>query len=67
MEPQRRFDPGAVIIGVIILAVGGYFLLRNTFGIVLPDINWDMVWPLAVIAIGIGIVWRAWERGQTKA
>jgi LiaI-LiaF-like transmembrane region len=67
MEQQRRLDVGAVIIGLVILAVGGYFLLENTFGLVLPDLNWDMIWPLFIIAIGVGIVWRAWDRGRARS
>lgn len=64
MEQQRRLDIGAVIIGLVILGVGGYFLLENTFGLDLPELNWDMIWPLFIIAIGVGIVWRAWDRGH---
>ena len=67
MDQERRPDVGAVIIGLIILGVGGYFLLENTFGLDLPALNWDMVWPLFVIAIGVGIVWRAWERGHARS
>ncbi len=67
MEPQRRIDLGAILIGAIIVFVGGYYLLQNTFGIQLPELNWDMIWPLAVIALGIGIVWRAWDRGRARS
>lgn len=67
MEQQRRLDVGAVIIGLVILAVGGYFLLENTFGLVLPELNWDMIWPLFIIAIGVGIVWRAWDREHARS
>jgi uncharacterized integral membrane protein len=54
----RRVDTGALILGVILLLVGGYFLLRNAFGIELPEIDWDLVWPLALVAIGAVIVLR---------
>ena len=67
MEHDRRPDLGAVIIGLIILGVGGYFLLVNTFGFELPELNWDMIWPLVIIAIGVGIVWRAWDRGHARS
>jgi TRAP-type C4-dicarboxylate transport system permease small subunit len=66
MDQERRPDVGAVIIGLIFLGVGGWFLLENTFGIDLPTLNWDMIWPLFIIAIGVGIVWRAWERGHAR-
>ena len=57
----RRFehDLGLLLFGAILLIVGGYYLLTNTFGLVLPELNWDMIWPLFVIALGVGLVWRA--------
>jgi hypothetical protein len=66
MGQERRMDVGAVIIGLVILGVGGYFLLENTFGIDLPELDWDVIWPLFIIAIGVGIVWRAWDRGHAR-
>jgi hypothetical protein len=33
----------------------------------MPEIDWDMVWPLVVIAIGASVVVRAMRRsGATK-
>jgi hypothetical protein len=62
MDWLRRLDIGAVIMGLLILGVGGYYLLVNTFGITLPELDWDRVWPIAVIALGVGILWGAWNR-----
>ena len=58
-ERRREHDLGWFLFGVIVVFVGGYYLLTNTFGINLPELNWDMVWPLIVIAVGVGILWRA--------
>jgi hypothetical protein len=66
MGHDRRLDLGGVIFGLIILGVGAYYLLRNTFGIQIPEIDWDMLWPLLVVALGVGIVWRAWDRGRAQ-
>jgi TRAP-type C4-dicarboxylate transport system permease small subunit len=49
---------GAILFGLILLAVGGYYLLRNTFGIDIPELSWDAIWPLLVIVLGVGLVWR---------
>ncbi len=57
-----RLDGGALILGAILLIVGVYYLLTNTFGLDLPDLNWDMIWPLFVIAIGASIAWSARTR-----
>lgn len=65
MEQLRQIDVGAIILGVLILGVGIYYLLANTFGLALPDLNWDMIWPIAVIALGIGILLGAWNRMGT--
>ena len=55
----RKVDVGALIFGAILLLVGGYYLLVNTFGINLPDLDWDMIWPIALIALGLAVVARA--------
>lgn len=58
---RRSTNPelGGLLIGAILLLVGGYYLLTSTFGLALPELNWDAIWPLFVIALGIGILWRA--------
>jgi uncharacterized integral membrane protein len=53
---DRRLDVGGLLFGAILLIVGGYFLLRNTFGFEMPDLNWDMIWPLFIIALGIVVL-----------
>jgi len=58
----RRIDIGAILIGLIILGVGVYYTLVNVLGWELAALDWDMIWPLAVIALGIGILWGAWSR-----
>jgi hypothetical protein len=66
MQARRhRLDAGGLIFGVILLLVGGYFLLRNTFGIDIPDIDWDMVWPFAIVALGLAVPYGAWSRRPT--
>lgn len=46
----------SVVIGCIVILTGVYFLLRNAFGLAVPPIDWDLVWPVVVIASGIAIV-----------
>lgn len=47
---------------MIILGVGIYYMLVNMFGVSQPELDWDRIWPLAVIALGIGIITTAWTR-----
>jgi hypothetical protein len=65
VDRLRRIDLGAILIGLIILGVGVYYTLVNVFGWELAELDWDMIWPLAVVALGIGILWGAWSRMGT--
>jgi uncharacterized integral membrane protein len=55
----HRVDLGALIFGAILLLVGGYYLLVNTFGIQLPQLDWDQIWPIALIALGLAVLAKA--------
>ena len=49
---ERRSDPFLAIIGgLFLVALGAFFLLRNAF-----DIDWAVVWPVAVIAFGVVVL-----------
>lgn len=63
-RPRHRNDTGAIIFGLILLAVGGYYLLERTFQLALPQLDADRLWPIAVIVIGAAIVWNAYNRRQ---
>lgn len=58
----HKVDIGALIFGAILLLVGGYYLLVNTFGFQLPELDWDQIWPLALIALGLAVLARAVAR-----
>jgi hypothetical protein len=62
VERLRNLDVGGMIFGLIILGVGVYYLLQKTFGLSIPDLDWDKIWPLFVIALGIGVVFSTWSR-----
>jgi hypothetical protein len=64
MNRRRDFDPGALVFGAVLLFVGGYYLLRNTFGFAMEELDGEKIWPLVVIAIGIAIVYRSWARSR---
>jgi protein-S-isoprenylcysteine O-methyltransferase Ste14 len=45
---ERRGDAlPAIIAGLFLVALGAFFLLRRTF-----DIDWAVVWPVVLIALG---------------
>lgn len=71
-EPEaaaERFDaPGptasdgraGVIVGIGLVLLGLWFLVRPA----LPDIDWNLVWPLVIVAIGGLILVRSLNRGS---
>lgn len=63
MESRRHrvSGMGALLLAVLLLAVGGYYLFRNTFGVNLPELNGDAIWPILIIILGIGLLTRVWE------
>jgi hypothetical protein len=62
--PRRGPSPIAIVLGLIILAVGLYYFVDRTLGIDLPAVSWGNLWPLILIVIGGVILLRAWERGR---
>jgi hypothetical protein len=62
---KRGMDAPGIVFGLILLAAGAYYMLRNTFGLPLDEIDWDRVWPFIVIALGGSVILKAWT--QTKA
>lgn len=63
MESRRHriSGMGALLLGVVLLAVGCWYLLRNTFGMNLPELNGEAIWPILVIILGIGLLTRVWD------
>lgn len=57
---RKSRDWGGLLLAVVLIVVGGYFLLRNTFGLSLPDISWNQFWPALVIVIGVVALARGW-------
>lgn len=54
IEPETT-KKGGSIIGVVLIAVGFMFLAHNMF----PFFDFDEIWPLILIAVGIGLLWNA--------
>jgi hypothetical protein len=53
---------GAIVIGLIVLAIGVYYLLDRTLGIAMPRIQWGSIWPIFLIILGALILLRAIRR-----
>jgi predicted membrane protein len=56
-------EPGRRGWGMVLVAVGGFFLLRN-FHIV--HWRWHQVWPFLFVLLGASLVWRSLRRPSTE-
>lgn len=59
---RHRRDTGGLFFGGLLLIVGGYFLLTETFGLNLPDIG--EFWPVFVILLGLWILVSSMRSGR---
>jgi len=59
---NRAADTAARAWGLIILALGVWFLADVTLGYDMPSIPWGDVWPVGLIVIGLLVVVRGMSR-----
>lgn len=62
MNTLKRLDTPGLIFGIMLVFAGTYYVLRNSFGLPLDDINWDLVWPFIVVALGGSVLFKAVTR-----
>lgn len=55
-------DVGSLVFGLILLAIGVWFLAEVTLGIDLPTIRWGQLWPVILIVLGGWILYTAARR-----
>ena len=49
---SRESNIASMVVGVILLVIGVWYLLDQTLGIQMPRIDWGDFWPILLIAIG---------------
>jgi hypothetical protein len=59
---QRAADTAARFWGLLVLAVGIWFLADVTLGLDMPAIAWADIWPIGLILLGLLIVVRGMGR-----
>jgi hypothetical protein len=59
---KRGPNIATVVIGLVLVAIGLYYLLDVTLGVDLPPIRWGSVWPIILIVIGGLVILRASSR-----
>jgi hypothetical protein len=55
-------DTAARVWGLLLIAVGAWFLAEFTLGYDLPSIPWRDVWPIGLIVIGLAVILRGMMR-----
>jgi hypothetical protein len=55
-------NTAARVWGLLLIAVGAWFLAEVTLGYDLPSIPWRDIWPLGLIVIGLAVVFRGMTR-----
>ena len=61
-ERDRRPSAFALVVGLVLIAIGAYYFIDRTLGIALPSIQWSSVWPIILIVIGGLILVRSFQR-----
>ena len=59
---EQRSGANALIVGLILVLVGAFFLARSY----LPAIDWDRSWPLLLVGIGVLLLVGALRRSSSK-
>ncbi len=61
-EPVRRRGGGnaGVWVGLGLVAIGAWFLVREY----LPDLRWNLLWPIVIVGIGVLILVSATRRRE---
>ena len=49
---SRESNIASMVVGIILLIIGVWYLLDQTLGIEMPRIDWGDFWPILLIAIG---------------
>ena len=61
--PPRPRDPGgALVVGVILILLGSFFLLRQY----VPQVDLGAVWPVLAVVAGVGLIVLSLRPGSTR-
>jgi hypothetical protein len=56
---DRETNLASIVVGLLLLAVGAWYLLDHTLDIEMPRIDWGDFWPVILIAIGGVVIYQS--------
>ena len=59
---ERKSNLVAIVVGLVILAVGVYYFIDRTLGVAMPRIQWGSLWPVLLIVLGGVVLLRSIDR-----
>ena len=59
---ERKSNMVAIVVGLVILAVGVYYFIDRTLGVAMPRIQWGSLWPVLLIVLGGVVLLRSIDR-----
>jgi phage shock protein C len=60
---KRNDTNGALVIGVLLIVAGAFFLARQY----IPAFNWSLAWPVFVIGLGLLLILLAFGRNRSES
>ena len=61
-EVRAAGDVAARLWGLVLLAIGLWFLARVTLRVPVPDVAWGELWPVVLIGLGLIVIVSAGRR-----
>lgn len=58
-KPRAQIDPGALVIGLALIIVGGYCGIGSTIDLDIAGFDWEGLWPLLAIVLGVLVIGEA--------
>ncbi len=59
-EPETNV--ASIVVGLVLLAIGIWYLLDQTLGLDMPRIRWSDLWPIILIVLGGVMLYRSTTR-----
>ena len=56
---NQEGNAAAIIVGLVLLAIGVWYFLDQTLGFEMPRVRWADLWPLILIVIGGAMLFRS--------